>query len=151
MLLVIVEGRVSGSLSVIFGINPSDDLSWAFYLDERVRGGLGAALEFYILDLLLSNLRTSTLVCEVLANNTSVLSLHSKFGFQEVSRRVLTGLNNEDEREVVVLMLEKDRWLEARGRVIEKYDLVLSRFTFEIDPDALLRVKGILEKKSGDF
>jgi UDP-4-amino-4,6-dideoxy-N-acetyl-beta-L-altrosamine N-acetyltransferase len=147
VLIVLVDGEVSGSLSLVLRVNSRDDHSWAFYLDEKVRGGLGAAIEFFTLDLVFSGLMSNRLICEVLSNNTSVLSLHSKFGFEEVSRQSLAGSLNKQEREVSLLALEKNNWLESRTNLLTKYASILSKFSIEMDPDFFLRSQELTKNK----
>jgi UDP-4-amino-4,6-dideoxy-N-acetyl-beta-L-altrosamine N-acetyltransferase len=56
---------------------------WAYYLGEAsVRGrGVGAAVEFVMLDHVFSDLGLHKLWCEVLIDNEGVWKLHESFGF----------------------------------------------------------------------
>ncbi len=71
--VVLVEGIVSGVVSV----NAIDRLhlksDWAFYLDENVRGGLGAALEFNLINFVFTELGLEKLNCEVIETNEAVV------------------------------------------------------------------------------
>lgn len=81
--IVLVDDVVSGIVSV----NAIDELhkksDWAFYLDETVRGGLGAALECALLDFVFNDLKFEKLNCEVIETNQAVVKMHKKFGFLE--------------------------------------------------------------------
>ena len=81
--VVLVDGVVGGVVSV----NAIDRLhlksDWAFYLDENVRGGLGAALEFSLINFVFTELGLEKLNCEVIETNEAVVRMHKKFGFIE--------------------------------------------------------------------
>jgi hypothetical protein len=51
-----------------------------FMLDFKYRG-TGSVVEYMILDFVFRTLKMNKLFCEVLEENASVVSLHSKFGF----------------------------------------------------------------------
>lgn len=57
---------------------------WAYYLaDPAVRGrGVGAAVEFTVLDYVFGRLGMHKLWCEVLLENEAVWRLHERFGFR---------------------------------------------------------------------
>jgi UDP-4-amino-4,6-dideoxy-N-acetyl-beta-L-altrosamine N-acetyltransferase len=57
---------------------------WAYYLaDPAVRGrGVGAAVEYAVIDHAFGALGLEKLWCEVLVENTAVIALHESFGFQ---------------------------------------------------------------------
>ncbi len=58
--------------------------SWAYYLaDPAVRGrGVGAYVEFWVIEHVFGPLGLDKLWCEVLAGNEAVWKLHESFGFQ---------------------------------------------------------------------
>jgi UDP-4-amino-4,6-dideoxy-N-acetyl-beta-L-altrosamine N-acetyltransferase len=56
---------------------------WAFYLDRETRGGLGAAIEYSIIEYAFNVLKLCKLNCEVIETNESVVRLHKKFNFEE--------------------------------------------------------------------
>ena len=81
--VVLVDDLVSGVVSVnaIDRLNLKSD--WAFYLDANVRSGLGAALEFGLINFVFQRVGLEKLNCEVIETNEAVVKLHKKFGFVE--------------------------------------------------------------------
>lgn len=72
-------------LANLTGIDPvRRRCEWAFYLgDPGVRGrGVGAAVEFIVLEHVFGDLGLHKLWCEVLLANKGVWRLHESFGFQ---------------------------------------------------------------------
>jgi UDP-4-amino-4,6-dideoxy-N-acetyl-beta-L-altrosamine N-acetyltransferase len=72
-------------LANLAGIDPSRRrCEWAYYLAEpSVRGrGVGAAVEFAMIDHVFGGLGLHKLWCEVLADNEAVWKLHESFGFR---------------------------------------------------------------------
>ncbi len=63
--------------------NASRRCEWAYYLAEpSVRGrGVGAAVEFIVIDHVFADLGLNKLCCEVLIENEAVWKLHESFGF----------------------------------------------------------------------
>ena len=57
---------------------------WAYYLAEpSTRGkGVGAAVEFSVIQFVFDRLKLNKLCCEVLLENEAVWKLHESFGFQ---------------------------------------------------------------------
>lgn len=64
----------------------SASCNWAFYLGEEAGfgRGLGGETERWVIDYVFGELGLTTLRCEVLRSNASVIGLHRKFGFQEI-------------------------------------------------------------------
>ncbi len=62
--------------------------SWAYYVAEAsVRGkGVGAAVEFQVIEQVFGPLGLNKLWCEVLVDNAGVVRLHESFGFQREAR-----------------------------------------------------------------
>lgn len=131
--IVLVDDVVSGVVSV----NAIDELhkksDWAFYLDENVRGGLGAALECALLDFVFNDLMLEKLNCEVIETNQAVVKMHKKFGFvQEGFRR--ENIEKDGERMgVYFLGITKADWLGNKEAISTKYNAVLSKFDLTIE------------------
>lgn len=60
----------------------SRNAAWAFYASPDAPKGTGSRMEYLALEHAFSELALHKLYCEVLAYNTPVLQLHSKFGFK---------------------------------------------------------------------
>ena len=72
-------------LASLTGINQTlSSCYWAFYLgDSSIRGGgLGAKVEFNVLEYVFNVLKLNKLRCEVMTFNSKVISMHEKFGFR---------------------------------------------------------------------
>ena len=126
--VVLVEGIVSGVVSV----NAIDRLhlksDWAFYLDENVRGGLGAALELGLINFVFNDLGLEKLNCEVIETNEAVVKMHKKFGFIEEGFRRENIIKNDARIGVFFLGLTKNDWLRNRDAVNLIYEKVIELF-----------------------
>ena len=131
--VVLVDGVVGGVVSV----NAIDRLhlksDWAFYLDENVRGGLGAVLEFNLINFVFNDLGLEKLNCEVIEINEAVVKMHKKFGFIEEGFRRENIIKNEKRIGVFFLGLTKSDWLRERDAIHLKYEKRLEKFNLEIE------------------
>lgn len=131
--VVLVDGIVRGVVSV----NAIDRLhlksDWAFYLDENVRGGLGAALEFRLINFVFNDLGLDKLNCEVIETNKAVVKMHKKFGFIEEGFRQANIIKNGTRIGVFFLGLNKSDWLKERDVIKFRYEEVLEKFDLEIE------------------
>lgn len=134
--VVLVEGIVSGVVSV----NAIDRLhlksDWAFYLDANVRGGLGAALEFSLINFVFNNLGLEKLNCEVIETNEAVVKMHKKFGFIEEGFRRENIIKNDARIGVFFLGLTKNDWLRNRDAVNLRYEKVIEKFNLVVEYEA---------------
>ncbi len=81
---IIEDDAFPVGLANITGLDPARRrCEWAYYLGEAsVRGrGVGAAVEFIVIDHVFSRLGLNKLWCEVLVDNEAVWRLHESFGF----------------------------------------------------------------------
>jgi RimJ/RimL family protein N-acetyltransferase len=128
------EGAVLGLVSVT-GINRLHRTAdWAFYLASEARGGLGAALEFHLLEYVFGELGLQKLNCEVLESNPAVVRMHAKFLFQEEGFRRSNVVKDGDRISVHVLGLTREDWMEGRDEVQERIQEVLDRFAITLEP-----------------
>ena len=131
--VVLVEEVVSGVVSVNAIDRSHKKSDWAFYLSEKVRGGLGAALEFSLLDFVFNVLLLEKLNCEVIETNEAVVKMHKKFCFVEEGFR-RENIEKEGGRVgVFFLGITKSDWLEGKSSVREKYQPVLNKFNITIE------------------
>jgi UDP-4-amino-4,6-dideoxy-N-acetyl-beta-L-altrosamine N-acetyltransferase len=61
----------------------SENATWAFYLGNNAKRGLGSLVEYEAIQYAFESLGLHKLKCEVLEINPSVIKLHKKFGFKE--------------------------------------------------------------------
>jgi UDP-4-amino-4,6-dideoxy-N-acetyl-beta-L-altrosamine N-acetyltransferase len=123
----------------VVSVNALDALhkkaDWAFYLDENERGGLGAALEYNLIEYVFNVLKLDKLNCEVIETNEAVVKLHKKFNFlEEGFRRENIGKNGK-RIGVHFLGLTKSDWLLNRTAIFEKYKSVISKFSIHIEEE----------------
>ena len=131
--VVLVDDLVSGVVSVnaIDRLNLKSD--WAFYLDANVRGGLGAALEFGLINFVFQKVGLEKLNCEVIETNEAVVKLHKKFGFVEEGFRRENIIKNENRMGVFFLGLTKSDWEREKETVKNRYEKVIDKFDLEIE------------------
>lgn len=131
--VVFFDEVVSGVISV----NGIDKLhskaDWAFYLDSRVRGGLGAALEFSLLNFVFDDMKLDKLNCEVIETNSTVVKMHKKFGFVEEGFRRENIEKNGVRMGVFFLGITRDEWLLIREDVLNKYKSVIGKFSIKFE------------------
>jgi len=85
---------------------------WAFYLgDTSIRGGgLGAKIEFNVLEYVFKELKLNKLRCEVMTFNDKVISMHEKFGFRREAYYRQHVKKDGIWQDVVGLALLKQEW-----------------------------------------
>lgn len=104
--------------------------SWAYYLaDPSTRGqGIGAFVEYWVIELVFGALGMNKLWCEVLIDNEAVWRLHQGFGFQREALFRQHVRKDGEPADVVGLGLLKSDWAmtreASRARLIAKgFDL----------------------------
>jgi UDP-4-amino-4,6-dideoxy-N-acetyl-beta-L-altrosamine N-acetyltransferase len=119
------------SINAIDAIHKKAD--WAFYLAENERGGLGAALEYNIIEYVFNVLELEKLNCEVIETNKAVVKLHKKFNFLEEGFRRENIIKNEKRIGVYFLGLTKYDWLLNKALIFENHKSVFGRFSIQIE------------------
>ena len=123
--------------SGVVSVNAIDRLhlksDWAFYLDANVRGGLGAALEFGLINFVFQRVGLEKLNCEVIETNEAVVKLHKKFGFVEEGFRRENIIKNENRMGVFFLGLTRSDWEREKETVKNRYEKVINKFDLEIE------------------
>ncbi len=123
----------------VVSVNALDALhkkaDWAFYLDENERGGLGAALEYNLIEYVFNVLKLDKLNCEVIETNEAVVKLHKKFNFLEEGFRRENIEKNGKRIGVHFLGLTKSDWLLNKTAIFEKYKSVISKFSIHIEEE----------------
>lgn len=112
---------------------------WAFYLTSNTRGGVGSAMELFLIDFVFDRLGMKKLNCEVIETNTAVVSLHKKFGFIEEGLRRSNIIKNGARVGVYLLGLTESDWRQQRpnikqqiGRKIENIKIVFDEPEFKL-------------------
>ena len=100
-------------LASLNGISESlSSCSWAFYLgDLSVRkAGIGAKVEFNVLEYVFNTLKLNKLRCEVLITNPNVIKMHEKFGFRREAYLREHCVKNKEKIDAVGLGILKSEW-----------------------------------------
>ncbi|UDF03307.1 UDP-4-amino-4,6-dideoxy-N-acetyl-beta-L-altrosamine N-acetyltransferase [Asticcacaulis sp. AND118] len=94
----------------------SQKAAWAFYLAEpAARGkGLGAWVEFRMIEHAFDELKLEKLWCEVLESNAAVWKLHLSFGFQKEAHFRRHVVKSDGPHDVIGLGLLREDWAAAR-------------------------------------
>lgn len=106
------EGKKLG-LASLTGIDKTlSSCYWAFYLgDLSVRGGgIGAKIEYNVLEYVFNELKLNKLRCEVFISNDKVIKMHEKFGFRREAYYREHCLKNNQKLDVVGLALLQTEW-----------------------------------------
>lgn len=84
---------------------------WAFYLGNiDAPKGSGAGMEFLALEYAFESINIRKLCCEIFVFNSSVVKLHSKFGFQQESYFKEHILKNDKYEDVIGMAIFKSDW-----------------------------------------
>jgi len=106
------EGKKLG-LASITGIDRTlSSCYWAFYLgDLSVRGvGIGAKIEYNVLEYVFNELKINKLRCEVFVTNDKVIKMHEKFGFRREAFYREHCVRNNHKLDAVGLAILKSEW-----------------------------------------
>lgn len=95
---------------------------WAFYIgDTSVRGaGIGAKVEYNIIEYVFNTLNLNKLRCEVLVINDKVIKMHEKFGFRREAYFREHCVKGNNKLDVVGLALLKSEWLQLKDQIRSK-------------------------------
>ena len=125
----------------VVSVNHIDTLhkkaDWAFYLDKDERGGVGSALEIFMLDYVFSTLSLEKLNCEVIETNPNVVAMHKKFGFVEEGFRRSNIEKDGVRMGVHFLGITKDEWREIREEKVLAVSKKISDITIDVDAEQL--------------
>ncbi|EIH9369701.1 UDP-4-amino-4,6-dideoxy-N-acetyl-beta-L-altrosamine N-acetyltransferase [Escherichia coli] len=101
---------------------------WAYYLTANSRTGVGAVLEFFVIDYVFNYLHLEKLNCEVIEHNDAVVRLHEKFGFKQEGFRESNILKDNKRFGVYHLGLTKEKWNQMREFLKDKYYKIFSQY-----------------------
>lgn len=110
--LITYDNRKLG-LAYITGISKSlSSCYWGFYIgDSSVRGaGIGAKVEFNVLEYVFNDLDLNKLRCEVFVQNDRVIKMHEKFGFRREAYYREHCFKGREKLDVVGLAMLKNDW-----------------------------------------
>lgn len=93
---------------------------WAFYLDASARGGVGSALEIFMLNHVFEDLGLEKLNCEVLETNPMVVAMHKKFGFSEEGYRRANVIKDGVRIGVHFLGITREEWQAHKPHIMQQ-------------------------------
>ncbi|MDP3489852.1 MAG: UDP-4-amino-4,6-dideoxy-N-acetyl-beta-L-altrosamine N-acetyltransferase [Phenylobacterium sp.] len=114
--IIELDGEPVG-LANLADISPAHrKCAWAYYLaSPSVRGkGVGAYVEYWVIEHVFGPMGLSKLCCEVLVENEAVWRLHESFGFRREALLRQHVWKNGEPRDVVGLGLLADDWAMVR-------------------------------------
>ena len=96
--------------------------TWAYYLaDPATRGkGIGACVEYLMIEKAFSAFGLEKLWCEVLVSNEAVWKLHESFGFKREAEFRRHVVKSDGPHDVYGLGLLKSDWLQKRDAARER-------------------------------
>jgi UDP-4-amino-4,6-dideoxy-N-acetyl-beta-L-altrosamine N-acetyltransferase len=127
---VVVTGssETLGVISINYINTIHERAEWAYYLSKDSRSGIGAILEYEIINYIFDNLNIQKLNCEVIEGNDSVISLHTKFGFQPEGFRRSNIIKSGERLGVHFLGITKEEWAAKREFIRDKYNKLFSKY-----------------------
>lgn len=107
------EGRKLGVASITGIDQILSSCYWAFYLgDLSVRGaGIGAKIEYNVIEYVFTELKLNKLRCEVFVSNDKVIKMHEKFGFRREAYYREHCIKGNQKLDVVGLALLETDWI----------------------------------------
>lgn len=117
---VLKDDEVIGGVGLSAINNNHKRADWAYFLSESAQGmGVGAAVEFKLLDFAFDVFDLKKLNCEVIAWNASVLKLHKRFGFVEEGLRRHHVRRGGQPHDVVLMGVTYDEWRNSRAKLTD--------------------------------
>lgn len=110
-------GNVAGSVGLSAIDREARTCQWAFFIDSKLRGGVGSALEAFMLDYVLLDMGMERLDCEVLESNPRVLAMHERFGFIRDADRDRMVQKDGCKIWLLALSLRAARWCDLRDQI----------------------------------
>lgn len=115
--LIYIKNKVSGLVRFIIEENKAE---WSFYLEKNSKNIYGAYIEYLAIEKVFEIKKIDTLECQVLSNNTRILSLHKKFGFTitRIEKNILYRENKY--LDIFFLINDKKSWNIKRLEIKKK-------------------------------
>jgi len=120
--IIELDGEPVG-LANLYDISPANrKCAWAYYLaSPSVRGkGVGAFVEFWVIEHVFRDLGLDKLCCEVLVENEAVWKIHESFGFQREALFRHHVWKAGQPLDVVALGLLAEDWTKVRAESAER-------------------------------
>jgi hypothetical protein len=114
--IVTYKGKKVGVASITNISNLFKSCYWAFYLgDTSIRGaGIGAKIEYNVLEYVFEELKLNKLRCEVIVTNEKVIKMHEKFGFRREAYYREHFFKENNPFDVVGLAMLNNEWKQMK-------------------------------------
>ena len=116
------NGKKLGLASITGISNALSSCYWAFYLgDTSLRGaGIGAKIEYNVLEYVFNELKLNKLRCEVFVSNEKVIKMHEQFGFRREAYYREHCVKGNEKLDVVGLAILNSEWQQYRSFMQKK-------------------------------
>ena len=108
---------------ITLDINEKKNYSWAFYISEKAKKGLGALIELKFLDHFFFRLLKKDLECQVLSFNQSVIKLHLRYGFKiiEIKKNFISRFKKK--HDLIYFHLGLKTWKLKREEIYQRLNI----------------------------
>jgi len=130
--IIYKESEVIGIISVNNYDKIHKKTDWAFYVDEKQRGGIGKALEFFFINYMFNILNVEKINCEVIETNNIVVNMHKNFCFKVEGLKEENIIKNGKRIGVYYLGLTKKIWEDELLLIKQKYIDILNKFNIKM-------------------
>lgn len=105
---------------ITLDVNEKKNYSWAFYISEKAKKGLGALIELKFLDFYFFQLLKKDLECQVLSFNQSVIKLHLRYGFKIIGTKKNFLSRFKKNHNLIYFHLNLKNWKMQRKNVYQR-------------------------------
>jgi len=130
--IIYKESEVIGIISVNNYDIIHKKTDWAFYIDEKQRGGIGKALEFFFINYMFNILNVEKINCEIIETNNIVVNMHKHFCFKVEGFKEENIIKNGKRIGVYYLGLTKKTWEANLLLIKQKYMDILNKFNIKM-------------------
>ncbi len=99
---IVIKQKVQGVLRITK--TSKNKVEWAFYLDKSCQKIYGSFIEYLSIRKMFNFKYINCINCKVFDFNSSVISLHQKFGFEKI------GIEKINKDNLISFMLSKKNW-----------------------------------------
>ncbi|SHJ67008.1 UDP-4-amino-4,6-dideoxy-N-acetyl-beta-L-altrosamine N-acetyltransferase [Paramaledivibacter caminithermalis] len=135
--LTFYDNRPFGVLN--YHLREEDSLEFGYYLidEKHISSGLGAVLEYVLLNHAFYNLKVKKVYCRTLTYNKKVINLHKKFGF--IVQKTLKNIIKRDGKSLDACMqvIYPEIWEKQRTKIKK-----IIKYIIPLDDIGILKVEG---------
>ena len=94
-ILIVLEGNKAFGFVQFNNIMYQKNCEWGFYVDPNAPRGAGSRMGILALDYAFNELKVKNVIGNVLINNVSSISFHTKMGFKKICHKLTDNVNND--------------------------------------------------------